>query len=92
MAPTLTGQIHQRLGREQLVAVVGKKRIHRPVGDQVAAPGSRVQLVIGWMACRLIPGTLPAPSANYRIDAVSQIDNNDGSTPDQQTPVKRAET
>jgi hypothetical protein len=40
----------------------------------------------------LIPGTLAAPSANYRIDAISQIDNNDGSTPDQQTPGKQAET
>jgi hypothetical protein len=40
----------------------------------------------------LIPGTLAAPSANYRLDAISQIDNNGGSTPDQQTPGERAET
>ena len=51
MTATLTGQIRERLGREQLVAVVGKKRVHRPAGDQVAAPGRRVHLAIGCMAC-----------------------------------------
>jgi hypothetical protein len=29
---------------------------------------------------------LPAPSANHRIDTISQIDNNDRTTPVQQAP------
>jgi hypothetical protein len=61
----LTGQIRERLGREQLVAVVGKKAIPRPVGDQVAAPDGR---------------------ANHRIGPISQIDNKDGTTPNQPAP------
>jgi hypothetical protein len=48
---TLTGDISEQLWREQLVTVVGKKRIHRPVGDQVTTPGRRVHLVVGGMVC-----------------------------------------
>jgi hypothetical protein len=44
---TLAGHVGEQLGREQLVAMVGEKGVHRPVRDQVAAPGRRVQLVIG---------------------------------------------
>lgn len=62
-APTLAGQVRERLGREQVVAVVGEERVHRTVGDQMAAPGGRVQLVIGCMACWAHPGRLPAPSS-----------------------------
>ena len=42
-------QVGEQPRWEQLVTVVGKKGIHRPVGDKVAAPGRRVQLVIGWV-------------------------------------------
>jgi hypothetical protein len=89
VAPTLAGQIRERLGPKQLVAVVGEKRIHRPVGDQVAAPGGRVHLVIGGMACWAHAPAVclrPAPSANHRIDPISQIDNTDRNTPVQQAP------
>jgi hypothetical protein len=37
----------EQLGWEQLLAVVGQEGVHRPVRDQVAAPGGRVQLGIG---------------------------------------------
>jgi hypothetical protein len=46
----LDHQIGNQPWWEQLLAVVGKKAGHRPVGDQVAAPGRRVQLLIGWVA------------------------------------------
>jgi hypothetical protein len=39
---TLAGDIGKQLRREQLVAVVGEEGVHRPVGDQMAAPGRRV--------------------------------------------------
>jgi hypothetical protein len=45
----LDQQIGEQLGWEQLLAVVGKKGVHRPVGNQVTTPGRRVQLVIGWV-------------------------------------------
>jgi hypothetical protein len=48
--PVLDHQVSKQLGREQLLAVVGQEGIHRPVRDQVAAPGRRVQLAIGWVA------------------------------------------
>jgi len=51
MPATLAGDIGEQLGREQRMAVVGEEGVHRPLGDQVAAPGRRVQLVIGWVAC-----------------------------------------
>jgi hypothetical protein len=34
---------------EQFVSMVGKKGVHRPVGDQMTTPARRVQLVIGWV-------------------------------------------
>jgi hypothetical protein len=89
VAPTLTGQIRERLGREQLVAVVGKKAIPRPVGDQVAAPDGRVHLSSeAWHAGLMSPAVcpLPARSANHRIGPISQIDNKDGTTPNQPAP------
>jgi hypothetical protein len=50
VAASLAGKIGEQLGWEQLVAVVGEEGVHRPVGDQVATPGGRVQLGIGWVA------------------------------------------
>jgi hypothetical protein len=47
MPATLAGDISKQLRREQVLAVVGKKGIHRPLREQVAAPGRRVQLLIG---------------------------------------------
>jgi hypothetical protein len=44
---TLAGDIDEQLRREQTLAVVGEKGVHRPVRDQVTAPGRRVQLVTG---------------------------------------------
>jgi hypothetical protein len=32
------------------------------------------------------PTTLPAPSANHRIDPMTEVDNNDGATPNQPVP------
>ena len=49
MATALPDDIGEQLRWEQLVAVVGEEGVHRPVRDQVAAPGRRVQLVIGWV-------------------------------------------
>jgi hypothetical protein len=89
VAPTLTGQIRERLGREQLVAVVGNKGIPRPVGDQVAAPDGRVHLSSeAWHAGLMSPAVcpLPARSANHRIGPISLIDNKDGTTPNQPAP------
>jgi hypothetical protein len=50
VAATLASQVGQQPGWEQLVAMVGQEGVHRPLRDQVAAPGRRVQLVIGGMA------------------------------------------
>jgi hypothetical protein len=47
---TLAGDIGEQRWREQLVTVVGKKGVHRPVRDQVTTPGRRIQLVVGWVA------------------------------------------
>jgi hypothetical protein len=55
MPAALTGNIGEQRWREQLVAVVGKKGVHRPLGDQVATPGGRVQLVIASVSLGLIP-------------------------------------
>jgi hypothetical protein len=83
VAPTLTGQIRERLGREQLVAVVGKQGIPRPVGDQVAAPDGRVHLSSeAWHAGLMSP----ARTANHWIGPISQIDNKNGTTPNQLAP------
>jgi fatty-acyl-CoA synthase len=58
---TLPDNIGEPLRREQPATVVGKKGVHRPVRDQVAALGGRVHLLIGGMACRAHePGSLPA--------------------------------
>jgi hypothetical protein len=46
----LGDQVGKQPWWEQLLAVVGKKGVDRPVGDQVAAPDRRVQLPIGWVA------------------------------------------
>ncbi len=46
MPATLAGNIGEQLGWEQLLAVVGEEGVHRPIRDQVAAPGRRVQLGI----------------------------------------------
>jgi hypothetical protein len=46
----LAGKIGGQPGWEQLLAVVGEEGVHRPFGDQVATPGRRVQLGIGWVA------------------------------------------
>ena len=50
MPTALAGQVGEQLGREQLVAVVGEEGMHRPVRNEVAAPGRRVRLGIGWVA------------------------------------------
>jgi hypothetical protein len=50
VAATLASQVGQQPGWEQLVAMVGQEGVHRALRDQVAAPGRRVQLVIGGMA------------------------------------------
>jgi hypothetical protein len=58
------------------VAMVGEKGIHRPVRDQVAAPGRRVQLVIGGVVLGAhARGVCPAEasSANHRIDTANSI-------------------
>ncbi len=56
---TLAGNISKQLGWEQLMAMVGEKAIHRPLGDQVTAPGRRVQLVIEGVVCRAHAGQSP---------------------------------
>ena len=86
---TPAGQVGEQLGWEQLLTVVGQQGVHRPVSDQVAAPGRCVQLVIGawrWGTC---PGVCPAQSssANYRIDTANEIGQ---TTPLQQAPRRRA--
>jgi hypothetical protein len=71
------------------VTVVGKEGVHRPVGDQVAAPAGRVHLGVGGMAWRAHePGSLPALSSQHEPPdrPISQIDRNDQTTPDQQAP------
>ena len=71
------------------MTVVGKKGVHRPIRDQVAAPGGRVHLLIGGMTYRAHePGSLPAPSSqrHHRIDPTSPIDRNDRTMPVQQAP------
>jgi hypothetical protein len=50
VAAALDHQVGKQLGWEQLLAVVGKKGVHRPVRDQVATPARRIQLAIGWVA------------------------------------------
>jgi hypothetical protein len=42
-------QVGEQRRLEQPVPVLGKKGIHRAVGNQVTTPGRRVQLVIGWV-------------------------------------------
>jgi hypothetical protein len=37
-------------GLRALLPVIGKKGVHRPIGNQVTAPARRVQLVVGWVA------------------------------------------
>jgi hypothetical protein len=78
MPATLAGDINRQLRREQVLAVVGKKGIHRPLREQVAAPGRRVQLLIGWVAGRGHAAVCPraASGANARIGP-RQIDDND---------------
>jgi hypothetical protein len=49
MPTALADQVGEQLGREQLLAMVGKKGVHRPVRDQVTAPGRGVQLGIRGM-------------------------------------------
>jgi hypothetical protein len=39
---TLTRNISKQRWREQVLAMAGKKGVHRPLGDQVATPGRRV--------------------------------------------------
>jgi hypothetical protein len=46
VALALAGSISEQRRGNQLVAVVGEEGVHRPVGDQVATPPRRVQLVI----------------------------------------------
>ncbi len=50
MPATLTRQIREQLEWEQLVAMGGKKGVHRPVGDQVTTPGGCVYLIVEGMA------------------------------------------
>ena len=50
VAASLDHQVGKQLRWEQLMSVVGKQGVHRPVRDQVAALGRRVQLLIGWVA------------------------------------------
>jgi len=51
VAAALSGDVREQLGRKQLLAVVGQEGVHRPLGDQVIAPGGRVHLLVGDMAC-----------------------------------------
>jgi hypothetical protein len=91
VAAAVPDDIGEQLRREQLVTVVGKEGVHRPVGDQVAAPGGRVHLGVGaWRAGLMSPAVCPlsAPSANYRTDPAGQIDRNDRTTPLQQAPSR----
>jgi hypothetical protein len=86
MPATLAGNIGEQLGREQLLAVVGKKGVDRPVGDQVAAPGHRVQLGIGGMglgAHARKSASSQANSANHQIDTADRADR---TAPLQQAP------
>jgi hypothetical protein len=64
---TLAADIRKQLRREQLVAVIGKKGIHRPVRDQMTAPRGRIHLVIGGMACWAHPGSLPSQSQQREL-------------------------
>jgi hypothetical protein len=52
----LDHQIRKQPWWEQLMTVVGKKGVHRPIGDKVATPARRVQLPIGWVARRTHAG------------------------------------
>jgi hypothetical protein len=86
---TLAGDVGEQLGSEQLVAVVGKEGVHRPVRDQVAAPAGRVHLGVGGMAWRAHePGSLPALSSQCEpSDRPDQPDRQqDRTTPVQQAP------
>jgi hypothetical protein len=63
MTPALAGQVGEQLRREQLVAMISEKGMHRPVRDQVAAPGRRVQLGIEGVGL----GAHAGESARYTI-------------------------
>ena len=52
VAAALDHQVREQPRWEQLMTVVGEEGVHRPVGDQVTAPGRRVQLLIRCMAGR----------------------------------------
>jgi hypothetical protein len=67
----LDHQVGKQLRWEQFVSMVGKKGVHRPVGDQVTAPACRVQLVIGWVGCGHILGGCP-PAAPARTTGSTQ--------------------
>jgi len=56
VAAALDHQIRKQPWWEQLMTVVGKKGVHRPIGDKVATPARRVQLPIGWVARRTHAG------------------------------------
>jgi len=48
--PALASNIGRQLGWEQLVTVIGEKRVHRPGRDQVTTPGRRVRRASdGWL-------------------------------------------
>ena len=67
MPAAVAGHVGEQLGWEQLLAVIGEEGVHRPRWDQVAAPGHRVQLVIGGMALGHMPGSLPGQSQQREL-------------------------
>jgi hypothetical protein len=87
MPATLAGHIGEQLEWEQLAAVVGEEGVHRPVGDQVATPGRRVQLggisCVGLGAHAWKSASSQANGANHQIDTFNRTDR---TTPLQQTP------
>jgi hypothetical protein len=94
VAAALGDDIGEHLGREQLVTVVGKEGVHRPIRDQMAAPAGRVQRASEpWRAGLTSPAVCPlsTPNANHRIDPTSQIDRNDRTTPAQHAPRRCVE-
>jgi hypothetical protein len=67
VALALAGNISEQLWRKQLPAVVGEEGVHRPVGDQVATPPRRIQLVIAGRDRTAHAGSLPTGSRQREL-------------------------